>query len=85
MRLYADWAGVTPLDREAAKFEAAKLAGFQASASDARIDGGFYFGRKAGAALPFVNPVATAFALQALALWEQRIDGGDRPHRHLLI
>jgi hypothetical protein len=85
MRLYADWAGVTPLDREAAKFEAAKLAGFQASASDARIDGGFYFGRKAGAALPFVNPVATAFALQALALWEQCRDGGAQPHRHLLI
>jgi hypothetical protein len=89
MRLYADWAGVTPLDREAAQFEAGKLAGFQASAqgahNDKRIDGGFCFGRKDGAMLPFVNPVSTAFALQALSLWEQRSEGGDRPHRHLLV
>jgi hypothetical protein len=85
MRLYADWAGVTPLDREAAQAEAVKLAGFQASAQDARIDGGFYFGRKAGAMMPFVNPVSTAFALQALALWEQCRGGGAQPHRHLLI
>jgi hypothetical protein len=85
LRLYADWAGVAPLDREAAQFEAGKVAGFQASSQDARIDGGFYFGRKAGAVLPFVNPVSTAFALQALALWEQCRDGGAQPHRHLLI
>ena len=85
MRLYADWAGVMPVDREAAQFEAGKVAGFQASAQDARIDGGFYFGRKAGAVLPFVNPVSTAFALQALALWEQCRDGGAQPLRHLLI
>jgi len=85
IRLYADWAGGAPLDREAAQFEAGKLAGFQASAQDARIDGGFYFGRKAGAVLPFVNPVSTAFALQALALWEQCRDGRAQPHRHLLI
>jgi hypothetical protein len=85
MRLYADWAGVMPVDREAAQFEAGKVAGFQASAQDARIDGGFYFGRKSGAVLPFVNPVSTAFALQALALWEQCSDGGAQPLRHLLI
>jgi hypothetical protein len=89
LRLYADWNGVTPLDREAAQFEAGKVAGFQASRAvargDARIDGGFYFGRKAGAVLAFVNPVSTAFSLQALALWELCCAGGDRPHRHLLI
>jgi len=85
MRLYADWAGVAPLDREAAQFEAGKLAGFQVSDADPRIRGGFYFGRKAGEMLPFVNPVSTAFALQALALWEQCRAGGAQPHRHLLI
>ena len=85
MRLYADWAGVTPLDREAAQSEAGKLAGFQASAATPQIDGGFYFGRKAGAVLPFVNPVSTAFALQALALWELCRAGGAQPLRHLLI
>jgi hypothetical protein len=85
IRLFADWAGVTPLDREAARAEAGKLAGFQAASSDPRIDGGFYFGRKGRAMLPFINPVSTAFALQALALWEQCRSGGAQAHRHLLI
>jgi hypothetical protein len=85
IRLYADWAGATPLDREAAQMEADKLAGFQAAASDARIDGGFYFGRQGGEWLPYVNPVSTAFALQALGLWEHCRAGGAQPHRHLLI
>jgi len=82
IRLYADWLGVAPLDREAARFEAEALAGFQQSDSDPRIDGGFGFGRRAGSSLPYANPVSAAFAIQALALWE---DEGARPHRHLLI
>jgi hypothetical protein len=62
------------------------VAGFQASSQDARIGGGFYFGRKGRGGLPFVNPVSSAFALQALALWEQCRDGGKRSRfRHLLI
>jgi hypothetical protein len=44
------------------------------------VDGGFYFGRAAGAFLPYINPVSTAFALQALALWS-----GADAYRHLLI
>jgi hypothetical protein len=32
-----------------------------------------------------VNPVSTAFALQALAYWEQCRAGAAQPHRHLLI
>jgi hypothetical protein len=40
-------------------------------ASDPRIEGGFYFGRQANVWLPYVNPVSTAFAVQALALWDQ--------------
>jgi hypothetical protein len=62
-RLFADRLGVAPLDREAAEFEASQLATFEAP------DGGFYFGRKGGKWLPFVNPVSTAFAAQALAMW----------------
>jgi hypothetical protein len=85
IRLYADWAGAAPLDREAAQIEADTLAGFQAASSDPRIDGGYYFGRKGGAWLPYVNPVSTAFALQALGLWEHCRSGGAQPHRHLLI
>jgi hypothetical protein len=63
-RIYAHRAGVTPLDREAAAFEAARLEEFQ------RPDGGFWFGRAAGTWLPYVNPVSAAFALQALAMWQ---------------
>jgi hypothetical protein len=45
------------------------------------VDGGFYFGRSAGRWEPYINPVSTAFALQALALWS----GAARADRHLLI
>ena len=31
--------------------------------------GGFYFGRQGGDWLPFLNPVSTVFAMQALAVW----------------
>jgi hypothetical protein len=62
-RVYADRAGVVPIDREAACFEASKLREFQAP------DGGFYFGRRGGEWLPYTNPVSTAFAAQALAVW----------------
>ena len=34
IRLYADWAGAVPLDREAARIEADPLAVFQAASSD---------------------------------------------------
>jgi hypothetical protein len=75
LRLYAAAAGVAPLDRPAAQEEAAALESFQAE------NGGFYFGRKGETFLPYENPVSTAFALQALALWH----GLAQPHRHLLI
>jgi hypothetical protein len=87
VRLHADCAGAVPLDRAAAEWEAARLAEFQATSADPRIDGGFYFGRKQDAWLPYVNPVSTAFALQALALWDAVCRGTPeiRPRRHLLI
>lgn len=44
------------------------LASFQAKSDDPRIDGGFYFGRRGGRISPQVNPVSTAFALQALEM-----------------
>jgi hypothetical protein len=72
MRLYADWAGVAPLDCQAARFEAEMLQGFQAADDDSRIDGGYYFGRKGAVRLPYVNPVSSAFAIQALELWRTR-------------
>ena len=78
LRMFAT--DIAPLDRAAAHEEAERLAAFQAASADPRVDGGFYFARAAGAFLPFINPVSTAFALQALALWD-RAD----PYRHLLI
>ena len=84
IRLFADWYGAAPLDRQAACKEAEALAGFQATSADPRIDGGFYFGRKGAEWLPYVNPVSTAFAMQALALWDCHAQGAQ-PHRHLLI
>jgi hypothetical protein len=71
IRLFADGMGIVPLDQVAAEREACTLVGFQATSEDPRIDGGFYFGRKGNAWLPFINPVSTAFAIQALALWER--------------
>jgi len=85
IRLYAAWAGVVPLDRDDARFEAQRLAGFQSSDSDPRVDGGFSFGRLHGACIPHVNPVSTAFAVQALSMWDAYHTGAAQPHRHLLI
>ncbi len=64
IRMHADWAGAAPLDQEAAESEAALLAGYQGA------DGGFYFGRRDGALMPFVNPVSACFAVQALGMWD---------------
>jgi hypothetical protein len=86
MRLYADWAGVAPLDCQAARFEAEMLQGFQAADDDPRIDGGYYFGRKGAVRLPYVNPVSSAFAIQALELWRARAQAPLRlPDMTLLI
>ena len=85
IRLYADWAGVAPLDREAAAQEAAALAEFQIVSRDPRTDGGFQFGRQGGRWMPYVNPVSTAFGAQALALWDQHQRGGEPADPRLLI
>lgn len=63
VRIYADRLGVMPIDREAAGHEAARLREFETP------DGGFRFGRRGGEWLPFINPVSTAFAAQALGMW----------------
>ncbi len=39
------------------------------------LRGGFWFGKKDGEMLPFMNPVSTAFCAQALALWDQHCRG----------
>jgi hypothetical protein len=85
IRLYADWAGITPLDRAAAASEASILAAFQIESSDPRANGGFYFGRQGRNWMPHVNPVSTAFALQAIALWEEHQQGSEPALPRLLI
>jgi hypothetical protein len=62
-------AHVIPIDRSLAWEEAEALAAFQATSDDPRIDGGFYFGRRAGELVPHVSPVSTTFAVQALEMW----------------
>ncbi len=76
-RLVGGAHGVLPLDEIAAAHEAEQAASFQIASDDPRVSGGFLFGRKQGEALPFVNPVSTAFSLQALAWWGDRLAARD--------
>ena len=76
VRLIAHHLGRVPLDENAARQEAARAASFQAlDATDVRLRGGLWFGRKGTEVLPFSNPVSTAFGLQALALWDDHQAG----------
>jgi hypothetical protein len=70
-RLVAHHLGAVPLDAAAAAEEAGRVSGYQARSNDARLDGGFWFGRRGGEMRPYMNPVSTAFSLQALELWER--------------
>ena len=69
VRLIAHHRGAVRLDEQAAEEEARRARAYQAA------NGGFLFGRKGRAMLPHVNPVSTAFSLQALELWEQHCSG----------
>jgi len=75
VRLVAHYINAVPLDATAAAEEAARVARYQAQSEDLRLHGGFWFGRKGGEMLPYMNPVSTAFSLQAFALWEQHLAG----------
>jgi len=72
LRLVADEMGVLKLDWEAAGQEFNLLEGFQCHDQSVRVLGAFWFGRKEGEILPFVNPVSTIFGIQALRMWDQR-------------
>jgi hypothetical protein len=76
VRLVAHHLGLVDLDEASAREEASRTAAFQAlDATDVRLRGGFWFGRKGEQLLPFSNPVSTAFCLQALALWDDHQAG----------
>lgn len=70
-----------PVDTEAAREEAAALAGFQVESDDPRVDGAFLFGRRDGVLVPHANPVSTAFAVQALEVWRGFEAGEPNPCR----
>jgi hypothetical protein len=69
IRLISHHRGLARLDEEAAEEEARRARPYQAA------NGGVFFGRKGRAMLPHINPVSTAFCLQALDLWEQHCSG----------
>jgi hypothetical protein len=69
VRLYCDALGVLDLDEKAAVEEASAVEEFQQEHPEPRIHGGFHFGRRRNEVLPFLNPVSTAFCLQALTFW----------------
>ena len=71
LRIYADALRVAPLDAGLAEEEAAKLRAFQFGDPDPRLHGAIAFGRRASERAPFANPVSTAFALQALEMWQR--------------
>ncbi len=85
IRLYADRLGALPLDVSAAAEEAAAIPEFQMSSRDGRVDGAVAFGRAAGAMLPYANPVSTAFAIQALEMWNDYRAGHFKAHWRELI
>ncbi len=84
-RLYGESLARIPLDRVAAAHEAKQAAGFQLKSSDPRVAGGFLFGRKGGQPVPFVNPVSTAFCVQALGQWDDRKNNAFEARRQILI
>jgi|SRR5579871_2491550 len=84
-RLCGAHLGIAPLDEPAAANEAGQLPAFRLRSEDLRLDGGFAFGARRGETLPFANPVSTAFALQALAWWNDHQRGVLAPSRHSLI
>ncbi len=83
-RLYAaDLAGL-PLQEAQAAEEAQRIKEFQFDGGGERVSGGFGFGRKGDTMLPFVNPVSTAFCLQALDMWHGRGQAGRLDVRSLI-
>jgi hypothetical protein len=78
VQLLADRAGVVPLDHAEAERRAKTISVFQSEGADPRVHGGYLFARRNGELQPHVNPVSTAFGLQALTMWGDYL-AGDLP------
>ncbi|MEK7408173.1 MAG: hypothetical protein AAB225_24140 [Acidobacteriota bacterium] len=85
LRLFAARLGLAPLAADAAAHEAARILEFQLERPDARLRGGFCFGRRGSQLLPFVNPASTAFCVQALEMWRAHQAGQFEPAWQVLI
>jgi len=85
VRLIADHLAAVRLDADAAREEARRAAAYQCVSDDPRLRGGFWFGRRGAEFLPYMNPVSTAFCLQALHLWHEYQAGEWRFELHQLI
>jgi hypothetical protein len=84
VRLFAEQLAGVALNRAAAQEEAARVSEFQLRHRDPRINGAFSFGRKQTEMLPYVNPVSTAFGMQALDLWNDFEAGKTLDYRALI-
>ncbi len=77
LHLFADHAGILPLNAAAIEADAVQIREFQSENNDSALNGGFWFGKKLGKMEPFMNPVSTILCYQALDTWE-RYQAGDR-------
>lgn len=75
IRLLASATLGLPLNEREAAEEALAIETFQLEQPEANHHGGFWFGRKGGQMLPFINPVSTAFCLQAYEWWQDHLTG----------
>jgi hypothetical protein len=85
VRLLADAAGAVPIDEAAATEEAARCSAHQRFGGPPMLDGGYGFGTCDGAPLPFMNPVSTAFCMQAMQWWHDWQHGAFRGRLDELI
>ncbi len=85
IRLIAQHLDIVALDEAAAAEEADRAAAYLGDSMDPKLAGGFWFGRKGGEMLPFMNPVSTAFCMQALELWREHRSGTWGFELHQLI
>jgi hypothetical protein len=70
VRLLAAHLGAVKLDGDAAAYEASRCVAHQRFGGPPMVDGGYGFGTRNGKPLPFMNPVSTAFCMQAAQWWE---------------
>ncbi len=85
IRLFAEAAGVLPLNRGQAREEYEQIVALQDLSGDRRCRGGYAFGTRDGQVLPFANPVSSAFCMQASNYWYERKAGAFRADWRELI